>query len=126
MKITIEMRARQDKFQELYQTLQALLPIIRDEKGCLDCRIYRDVEEEEVLFLSVHWESRAGLAHYMRSENGRVLLGAIDLLSEAAEVGFDRDSPLKGINILKRIRNKVEQKLYDDDVTSGVSTDHDG
>jgi quinol monooxygenase YgiN len=107
LKLTIEIRAKQDKFQELYQTLQALLPMIRDEKGCLDCRTYRDVEDEEVLFLSVQWKSLANLEHYMQSENGSALLGAIDLLGETARVGFDRDSPRGGIDTLKRLRKKT-------------------
>jgi quinol monooxygenase YgiN len=107
LKLTIEIRAKQDKFQELYQTLQALLPMIRDEKGCLDCRTYRDVEDEEVLFLSVQWKSLANLEHYMQSESGSALLGAIDLLGETARVGFDRDSPRGGIDTLKRLRKKT-------------------
>ena len=45
IKLTIEVKARQGKIQELYQTLQALLPTIRKEKGCRDCRIYQDVED---------------------------------------------------------------------------------
>ena len=109
MKLTIKIRARQDKFQELYQTLQALLPIIRNEKGCLDCHTYRDVEDEETLFLSVHWKSRTDLEHYVRSESGGALLGAIDLLSETARVGFDRDSPREGIDALKKLRKKTSQ-----------------
>jgi len=96
----------QGKFQELYQTLQALLPMIRNEKGCLDCHIFRDVEDEEVLFLSVQWKSLASLQHYMRSESGGALLGAIDLLSEAARISFDRDTPREGIDSLKRMRKK--------------------
>lgn len=107
MKLTIELRAQNGKFQELYQTLQAILPMIRNEKGCLNCHIYRDVEDEETLFFSVHWKSRADLEHYVRSENGGVLLGAIDLLSEMTKVGFDREAPCEGIDTLKKMRKKT-------------------
>src|SRR5512137_2596235 len=51
MHLTIEVRARPEKFQELYQTLQALLPTLRRENGCRESRIYRDVEDDEVFFL---------------------------------------------------------------------------
>ncbi len=40
MNLTIEVRAKPEKFQELYQTLQALLPTMRRENGCLESRIY--------------------------------------------------------------------------------------
>ncbi len=104
MKLTIEIRARVGKLQELYQTLQALLPTIRGEKGCLDCRIYRDMEEGEVFFLSAHWQARVDLEDYVRSGSGSALLGAVDLLSETAKVRFGQDSPWEGIDSLKRMK----------------------
>jgi quinol monooxygenase YgiN len=63
MELTIEIRTKPGKFQELYQTLIGLLPTIRKEKGCRECRIYRDVEDGEVFFLSGHWERQANLEH---------------------------------------------------------------
>ncbi len=107
MDLTIQMRAMPGKFKELDQTLQALLPTIRKEKGCRDCRIYRDVEDGEIFFLSVHWKARASLEHYMRSTNGMALLGAIDVLSERAAVKTGRDARWEGIDTLKRMRKKT-------------------
>jgi quinol monooxygenase YgiN len=104
MDLTIEIRAKADRFQELYQTLQALLPTFRSEKGCRDCRIYRDVEDGAVFFLSVQWESQENLEHYMRSGSGSALLGAIDLLSETARVEIGNNSKWEEIETLKRIR----------------------
>lgn len=105
MKLTIEMRAKPEKTQELCQTLQALLPTIRNEKGCNDCRVYRDVERDGELFiLSVHWKARASLEQYMLSDSGGALLGAIGLLSETAKVRFGKDLPWLGIDSLKRMR----------------------
>jgi quinol monooxygenase YgiN len=109
MEFTIEIEAKPGKAQELYQTLQALLPTIRSEKGCKDCRIYRDVENGEVFFLSVQWEARASLEHYVRSSNGGALLGAIDLLSETARVRSGRDEPWESIDTIKRIRKKTKR-----------------
>ena len=106
MALTIEIRAKPGKFQELYQTFQALLPTIRKEKGCRECRIYRDVEDGEVFFLSGHWEAQANLEHYLRSTNGLALLGAIDLLSERAAVKTGHDAQWEGIDVLKRMRKK--------------------
>jgi quinol monooxygenase YgiN len=107
LKFTIEIRAKSGKFHELYQTLQALLPTIRGEKGCRDCRIYRDVEDGEVFSLSANWDARSSLEHYVRSGSGSALLGAVDLLSEAAKVRFGQDSPWEGIDTLKRMRKKM-------------------
>jgi len=107
MELTIEFKARPGKFQELYQTLLGLLPTIRKEKGCRECRIYRDVEEGEVFFLSGQWEAQSNLEHYLRSTNGLALLGAIDLLSEKAGVRTGPDGPWEGIELLKKMRKNT-------------------
>lgn len=107
MELTIELRARSGKFQELYQTLQALLPTIRKAKGCRDCRMSSEVDNGAIFFLAVRWGAFASLEHYMQSVSGTALLGAIEVLSETARVKFSRDSPWHGIDSLKRMREKT-------------------
>jgi len=102
MELTIEIRPKPGKFQELYQTLQALLPTIRNEKHCRECRISLD---GEVFFLSSDWETEARVESYMRSTGGIALLGAIDVLSDRAAVKTGRDAPWEGIDVLKRMRS---------------------
>jgi len=108
MNLTIEFRAKPEKFQELYQTLQALLPPMRTEDGCRESRIYRDVEDGEVFFLSIIWENAAKFENYMRSTGGCALLGAVDLLSKAVRIRMSGNAPWKGdgIEVLKRMRKR--------------------
>jgi quinol monooxygenase YgiN len=106
MLLMIEIRAKQEKIQEIYQMLLALAPTIRKEKGCKECRIYRDEEDGKVFFLSVQWDAMENLTHYMRSGSGSVLLGAIDLLSESARVMIERNTPWESISTLKTMRSK--------------------
>ncbi len=106
MELAIEIKAKPENFHELDQTLQALLPTIRNEKGCRDCRIYRSVEDGEIFLLTVQWKSHENLGNYMRSSNGMALLGAIDILSGKAAVKTYEDARWQGIQMLKRIRRK--------------------
>jgi quinol monooxygenase YgiN len=108
MNLTVEIRARSGQFLELYQTLQGLVPMIRKERGCRNCRIYRDLECEDVFSLSAHWEVRASLEKYMQSSSGCALLGAIELLSETARVRID-DAPWQGIETLRRMKRKQRE-----------------
>lgn len=84
--------------------MQALLPTIRKEEGCQNCRIYRDTEDGELFFLAVSWEDKKNLVHYLHSSSGSALLGAIDLLSETSRVMIERDGLWEGIETLKRMR----------------------
>ncbi len=56
MTITIEVRAQPGKINELYQTLQALIPTMRKEIGLPASRVSRDVEDGELFFLSSEWD----------------------------------------------------------------------
>jgi quinol monooxygenase YgiN len=107
MKIRVVLRAKPEKTQEIYQSLQALLPSIRREKGCRDCRVWRDVEDGEIFFLAVDWETRASLEQALRSDSGGAFLGAVDLLSESARVRLGEDATWEGIGTLKRMRKKA-------------------
>ncbi|SEM13827.1 Antibiotic biosynthesis monooxygenase [Syntrophus gentianae] len=104
MNLTIELRAKPEKFQELYQSLQALLPTMRKENGCREAHIYRDVEDGEVFSLSMSWEDAAKFENYMQSTSGSALLGAVDLLSKAVRVRMGDNTPWDGIEVLKRVR----------------------
>jgi len=64
------------------------------------------VEEGDTFCLSVQWEARTSLEHYVRSAIAGVLLGAVDLLSEKARVKCGHDEPWTGIDTLKRLRKK--------------------
>jgi quinol monooxygenase YgiN len=107
MKLTIEIRAKSEKIQELHQTLQALLPAIRKENGCRDCRVCQDLENGEIFFLTIDWDVRARLEAFMMSESGGALLGAVDLLSDTARVRFGEDATWEGIGTLKKMRKKA-------------------
>lgn len=110
MEVMIEMKAMTGKIQELYQTLQALLPTLRKCQGCRDCRICRDVEDGEIFILKMDWETRISLEQYLRSSSGGALFGAVDLLSENTRVRFDQEGSLEGIDSLKKMRKEHEAR----------------
>lgn len=107
MTLTIEVRARSGKVNELYQTLQALLPTMRKEKGCRDCSVARGPKNGDVYLLFCDWDDRSSFEAYMRSGSGSALLGAIDLLGESTRIRMGSDTPWEGIENLKRMRTEA-------------------
>ena len=106
MKLTMEIKAKKSKYQELYQTLYALLPTIRKQEGCRDCRISIDTEDENVFVLSFNWEKQSSLEHYLRSNSGSALMGAVEVLSETSRVRIGRDDPWQKIELLNKMRDE--------------------
>jgi quinol monooxygenase YgiN len=107
MGLTIELRARSEKFQELRQVVLALLPPIRKEDDCIESRIFNDMENDEIFLLWIQWRDAAALKRYLRSGSGSAILGAIDLLGEKVRVKIGAENCWEGIETLKKIRNKT-------------------
>jgi quinol monooxygenase YgiN len=104
MTLTIEVRAHPGKVNELYQTLQALLPTMSKEIGCQARRVSRDKEDGELFLLYSEWDTPGSFDGYLRSGSGSALLGAIDLLSESARFRTGSNEEWNGIDALRRIR----------------------
>ena len=107
MTLTIEVRAKPGSANELYQTLQALLPTLRRAKGCVNCHVQSDVRDEELHTLSCEWGSQAGLEEYIRSGSGSAMIGALDLLGESVRVRLGGGAKREGTEALKRIRQEA-------------------
>lgn len=107
MTLTIEVRSKPGNVNELYQTLQALLPTMRKEHGCRNCRVSRDMEDGEIFIVSGDWDARTSFEGYIRSGSGSALLGAIDLLVESTRIQVGSDAKWEGIETLKRMRREA-------------------
>jgi quinol monooxygenase YgiN len=106
MTLTIEVRAKPGKINELYQTLMAFLPTMRKEKGCRNCRVSPDAESEEVFCLSSDWDTLSSFEGYIQSDVGSALLGAIGLLARSARIQTGSDGQWEGIEVLRRMRKE--------------------
>jgi len=107
MTLTIEVRSKPGKINELYQTLQALLPTMRQEKGCLNCRVSQDMEDCEVYVLSGDWDAQASFESYLRTASGSALLGAINMLGQSTRIQMGRNARWDGVEMLQRIRREA-------------------
>jgi quinol monooxygenase YgiN len=77
-----------DKRMELAQAVTSLVLSIRAEKGCQCCNFYQSVEDENELCFLGEWNSREGLVGHLRSEDFKVLLGAMHLLKKPHEMSL--------------------------------------
>ena len=107
MTLTIEVRSKPGKLNELHQTLQALLPTMRQEKGCLGCRVAQDMEDGEVYVLSSDWGAESSFEGYIKSASGGALLGAIRTLGQSTRIQLGSDARWEGVETLLQIRRKT-------------------
>jgi len=88
--ITITMKARPAKRQELLQTLHELTDEMRREHGFLDARIRMNGGNNNVLTFIEEWVTQEDVNAYMGSDYFHVLRGAMKLLTESSEIEFSR------------------------------------
>jgi quinol monooxygenase YgiN len=82
------MKVRSEKHRELSQTISLLSGSIRMEKGCHSCDFCQSIEDENRLFLFEEWDTQEKLMTHLKSDNFRVLRGAMILLQEPYERMF--------------------------------------
>jgi quinol monooxygenase YgiN len=68
------------------RTIKDLLVKIRQEKDCVSCHCYLDVEADDVIFLEQEWETNEALTAHLRSGHFKILLGTMELISIKPEI----------------------------------------
>ena len=86
----------------LYPT--GILEPTRVEKGCLDYRLYQDFEDTNTFVVLEQWATQQGLERFIRSNNYRQLLAAMDLLAGPPEVKINAISYVAGLEAIKATR----------------------
>ena len=102
--LTISVNARSIKRTELLSACRLITDQTRQEKGCLDCRHYQDVDNENLIYLEETWENRSYLDEHFRSDIFSALLGAMKLLGETHEIRINEGLRTEGIEAVHAAR----------------------
>jgi len=79
--LELRIRIEPDKRTEFLQMREMLKGRVRPE-GCIDQKIYEEVDGSNRFLWLERWKERAPLDDYMKSEDFRMLLGAVEVLGE--------------------------------------------
>ena len=90
--------------KELTQTISLLLNQSRTAWGRLSSRLYSEIDSEDNYVLMEEWESRAHWARYLKSDDFAVLFGAINALSNTAQLEFRLLSHIGGLEAISAER----------------------
>ena len=83
---TVKMNVILSKRKEFLQAACGLIDRFRDQKHCLNCHLYMDVEQENVLYLVAEYATKKNLTDHLKSQHFNALLGAMSLLCESYEI----------------------------------------
>lgn len=101
---TIRMIIPPKKRGEALKILRLTAEQCKVHSGCLDCRIYGDLQEENVLMFEEMWRSEEDLNHHLRSDEYRKVLLVMEMALKQPEIRFDTISSSTGIETVERAR----------------------
>jgi quinol monooxygenase YgiN len=100
------MKALPEKRKELVQTLLGMIEPSRKAKGCISHQVYQNLDDDNLFILLEEWQSQEDLDARLRSDQFSALLGAMNLLSEAADIQFSTAPSTSGMEVVKAARGR--------------------
>jgi quinol monooxygenase YgiN len=97
---SIQIVAPDEKRTALLRTLGSMLGPTRVAPGCLDARLYSDLDKRKTLLLVEDWESREQFDRNLDMTKLNAIVAAIELSSEAPVVRIDAVEREEGVDAL--------------------------
>ncbi len=85
-KITVALRLLPEHQVEFFQTVRSLERDMTEQKGFRKSAIHHDINDKTAFSLVVEWETEDDLKRYLVAEKFKILLGALKVLSQEAEI----------------------------------------
>lgn len=102
---SIQIVAPDDRRTTLLRTLGSVLGPTRAAPGCLDARLYSDLDRPKTLLLIEDWETREQFERNFDMAKLNAIVAAIDLSSEAPVVRIDTVEREEGVDALSLDRS---------------------
>ena len=104
--VRVTMNALLEKRTEVMQTLLSMIEPTENERGCLSCQVFRDIENKNVFSLIEEWETREDLDNHIKSARFSVLLGTKSLLCEPQQIEIHTVTRSEGMETVNVVRGK--------------------
>jgi quinol monooxygenase YgiN len=102
---SIQIVAPDDRRTALLRTLGSILGPTRVAPGCLDARLYSDLDKRKSLLLVEDWQSREQFERNLDIAKLNAIVAAIELSSEAPVVRVDTVEREEGVDVLSLHRS---------------------
>jgi quinol monooxygenase YgiN len=102
---TVRLAIPPQKRDEALKILKSAAAQCRVWPSCLSCRIYADVQEDNVLMFEQSWRSREDLEQHLRSDEYYRVLLVMEMALKHPDIRFDVISGSTGIETVEKARS---------------------
>lgn len=103
--LRVTIHAHVKKRNELLSACRLITDQTRREKGCKDCKVFQDDNNESIIQLEQQWEHWLSLNNYFRSDHFSALIGAMKWLGRSYEIRINGGTPEEGMDAVSRARS---------------------
>lgn len=107
----IRMQIPFEKQGEALEILGSLTEQTQFEPGCVNCRLYRSVENAGIIMLEELWLEGADIKRHLQSDNYKKILLVIEMAEEPPEIRFNNIAHSSGVETIEKARNKTEPMM---------------
>jgi quinol monooxygenase YgiN len=101
---SLQITAPDERRTVLLRTLAAMLGPTRVAPGCLEARLYSDLDPRKTVLLVEDWDSREQFERNLDSAKLNAIVAAIELSSEPPVVRIDTVERREGMDVLTPFR----------------------
>ncbi len=109
LRSTIRMVIPLERQSEALEILRSMTEEIRFEAGCISCRLYKGVEDEQAIMFEELWRTDEDAVRHMRSKKYRKILLVVEMAEEPPEIRFDTITGSSGVETIEKARSVVQQ-----------------
>jgi quinol monooxygenase YgiN len=99
--VSIFLKVFRQKREEVLQTVHSLQSDLKQCQGLIRSTLYQDVDDPQQFHLINEWETDQDYDSYLGSEQFRILIGSLKVLSEETEVHYSMGSRELGKKVLE-------------------------
>ena len=104
MQVIVSMVAPPQARGEVARVFRSRIGRTLAERGCVSCRLFQDLENENALRFVQFWDNQEDLERHLRSESFREILSLVELSTETPEISFHLVSATFGLEYLAAVR----------------------
>lgn len=103
MLVTLRVLVQPQRRSEFLETMRGIVEPVRVERGCLSYRLYEDIEDRNMFILMEEWKTQQDVENHIRTDNQRLLLALMELMSEQPELQFNTVSHTAGMELMENV-----------------------
>jgi quinol monooxygenase YgiN len=102
--VTLDITVPPGQREEILEVFWLLLGPVRVEPGCLACRLYQEVGNEDGLCYVEEWETAEQLERHMRSGRYERLVAVMEASAQPPVLRYHTVSGMSGLEYLEAVR----------------------